>query len=275
MTYLAILAAAGGLTLSNMAHRWSEVLTNQLTIEIPGLNKDGQAYSDSEKESRLKTIQAWLENDPMVTDTSIKSEDEVGKMLEPWLGDYKKTDEKIILPSLITVAFKGDENIIINRLKSTITTIITEARIDGHQSWLNDLLRFTGTLSFASYLVGLITAITTIIAVGGAVRARMAANQDQLEILHLIGATDEYITHQFQRHAMQLSFIGTTIGFLIALMSLFLIDQLAGQVTAGLIPSLVLSQTAILILIAIPLIICLITILTTRLTALKSLKDMP
>ena len=48
-------------------------------------------------------------------------------------------------------------------------------------------------------MFALIVAVTGVV-VAGAVRARMAIHQKELQLLHVMGASDGYIAHQFVRY---------------------------------------------------------------------------
>jgi cell division transport system permease protein len=276
MTYLALLSASAGMVLSNMADRWTSGLADKITIELPTMDPSGLKLPPDQQQARLNTIETLLKGEKDIIDVKIQPPEDVAKLVEPWIGSSQGVLDQVPLPALISVTTTQDADLsLIPRVHQAIVTAVPDARVETHQNWLNDLLRLTGTLSFTAYLIGFITAITTISAVAGAVRARMAAHHEQLEILHLIGAADEYITRQFQKHALQLSFIGSGIGFVAAMLTLALIDSLAGTMDMALLPSLVLSPYAIIILLAIPMLSCLITVFTTRITVLQSLAEMP
>lgn len=275
MTYLALLSAAAGMVLTSMADRWTTGLANHITVEIPALDITGVRLADAQHTEKTKEIESFLLSDPDVAEVVVQPPSEVGKLVEPWLGSDGQVLGQVPLPALISVTTKSNDPAVVTRLKGGIEKMFAAARIETHQSWLNDVLRLTSTLSFAAYLIGLITAVTTVSAVGGAVRARMSAFREQLEILHLIGASDEYITRQFQKHALHLSFIGAGTGFVLSMITLALLDNLAGTMEMALVPTLILSGQSFLVLLIIPALTCVITVFTTRLTVLQSLQDMP
>lgn len=275
MTYLALLAAAAGLVLTGMADRWNTGLANHLTIEIPGVGPNGARLTPEQHQEKTEQIRTLLNREGLIKDMSVQTPTAVGKLVEPWLGASDKILGQVPLPTLITVVTVDDTPASLKQLKDQIARLSPDIRVETHQSWLQDVLRLTDTLSFAAYLIGLITAVTTVSAVAGAVRARMTAYQEQLEILHLIGAADDYITGQFGRHAWQLSMSGAGAGFILAMITFIVIDQLAGAVELTLVPSLILSQYAFILLLFIPILTCLITVFTTRYTVKKTLEEMP
>src|SRR5690606_32284625 len=97
-------------------------------------------------------------------------------------------------------------------LDMRIKAVAPDARMDTHEAWLRDLMRFTGALQFAAALLTIVIGITTATAVAGAVRARLAVHGAEVEILHLMGAADHYIARQFQRHSMVLALQGGMAG---------------------------------------------------------------
>ncbi len=277
MTYLAILSASAGLVLTSMAGRWVSGLEHHTTIEIPGSDQNGVRYTDDQRQARITGVNIVLNRIGDIVDSQIKTPKEVGKMVEPWLGSDDKVLGQIDLPTLISVTFEKNDSAknMSDQLRNDLLAIAPDIRVETHQGWLGDVLRLTRTFSFSAYLIGFITALTTITAVGGAVRARMAAFHEQLEILHLIGAADEYIARQFQRHAFQVSLLGAGVGFIGAMLTLMIIDQLAGSIDLSLVPSLLLSEYSFLFLLIIPALLVVLTVVTTRMTVLRSLGEMP
>ena len=55
--------------------------------------------------------------------------------------------------------------------------------------------------------------ISVVITVVFSTRTWMAVNKEAVEVLHLIGAHDSYIAHQFQKHTFWLSSVGAAGGF--------------------------------------------------------------
>lgn len=274
MTYMAILAAAAGLVLTGMGTRWSSDLARHMTIEIPSVDAKGKTYDDATQTNRVTQVLTLVGRHVSEDSITVKSPADVGKLVEPWLGASEKILGQVPLPTLISIESITAPDFI-EDLRDSLVAVAPDIRVETHQGWLDDVLRLTRTLSFAAYLIGFITAITTVSAVSGAVRARMAAYHEQLEILHLMGAADDYISRQFKRHALQLALSGAGTGFILSMVTLVIIDQLAGSVQLAMVPSLILNQTYFWILLVIPLLTCALTVTTTQFTVSQSLKEMP
>ena len=195
-------------------------------------------------------------------------------MLEPWLGKDALIDT-VPLPGLISVQMKSSEPEVLNKLRTSIQSIDETIVVDAHESWLGDLLRLTGTLQFATFVITLIIGITTLTAVAGGVRSRMAIYRADVELLHLMGASDEYITKQFQRHTLILALKGGIAGALLATVVIILIRVFSDDTASGLLPDFTLGFGHILALLATPVIGAILAALTARLTVLRALSQMP
>ena len=74
--------------------------------------------------------------------------------------------------------------------------------------------------------------VVTVLSVTFATRGTMAANRPIVEVLHYVGATDGFITAQFQRHFLALGFKGGAIGGGAAIL-LFGLSEAANAWLAG------------------------------------------
>jgi cell division transport system permease protein len=183
--------------------------------------------------------------------------------------------DSIPIPGLISVTFKKNTTTDLVSLENELKTVAPRARIDTHESWLSDVVRFTGALQFAAFLLTLIIGITTLVAVAGAVRSKLAENKEELELLHLMGASDSYIAKQLQRHTLILSLQGGGLGILAGALMLFLISLVAGEMGVNLVPDFKLDGFQKILLFLMPLPIAALAMVTTRFTVLRVLTKMP
>lgn len=278
MTFLAVLALGASFVLGAMGKRWSSGLENKLTIEVPAESADephdGIVISGENVKSLTLEIAEAVRRHPAVKSADILSDKEIQDLISPWLGnDVSLAD--IPLPGLISVQLKVTTPETLKALEKTAREVSPAARLDTHESWLNDLLRFTGAMQFAALVITLIIGATTFTAVAGAIRSRMAVHKDEVELLHLMGAKDDYITSQFQRHALTLTLQGSVVGLLGAGIVMVLIGLISGQTGGALIPDFRLNPAHVLMLFLLPIAACGISALTARLTVLRVLAGMP
>lgn len=274
MTFLAVMALAASFALSAMTQRWSSGLENRVTVEIPAEAGDGSLRDRDDVKTLTNRINAVLTAHPAVDSTHILSDEEIQELVRPWLGDNLLLS-KVPVPGLIAVTLDESGDDTLRALDRKIREIADNARIDTHEAWLRDLLRFTGALQFAAALLTLVIGVTTAIAVAGAVRSRMAEHSADVELLHLMGASDNYIARQFQRHSMALALQGGAAGTLAGGLSLLIIGWISGEMGVNLLPEFRLSQWQIGMLAALPLAAALLAIFSARKTVINVLTRMP
>lgn len=274
MTFLGILTMALSFTLSAMTHRWTSGLENRLTIEIPAQTSNGKLLDRNTIEESVRDIAASLDRLPGVKSTHTLDNGEISSLIEPWLGkDVLKGD--IPIPGIIAVETSRTDTQLLQNIHNRITSINPDARMDTHEEWLSDLLRFTGTLRLGALILVAVIGMATITAVSGAVRARLAINREEIEILHLMGANDRYITRQFQRHSFILALRGGIAGAIAAVVALLLIGWAAGEMDAAILPGFRLAPLQIAMLALAPMVAAIIAIAATRQTVLKTLATFP
>lgn len=274
MTFLAVLGITAIFALSEMTDRWSSGLENKATIEIPAEDPNGAILDQERLNDLTNRVFDFLKSYPAIENVEIMAREKIIELVGPWLGDDLSFDN-IPLPGILSVSFKKDVVFDMKALENQLKAIAPQARVDTHESWLRDVLKFTGALNFAAILITVVIGITTIVVVAGAVQSRMAIYNEELELLHLMGAGDNYISRQLQRYMLILSFQGALIGALAGGVMLFLIGKLAGEMDISLLPDFTLNPLQMGTLILLPGIIAIIGMYTARQTVLRILSQMP
>lgn len=274
ITFLMMLTLSASFVLSAMNDRWSKGLENKATIEISALDQNGAPLTQEDIDTQTTEAQDFLAAHPAIEESIVMDKSDIIQLVSPWLGDNVGL-ENVPLPGIISIKFKDDIVFDTEEIKESLNNVAPQARLDNHESWLNDVLSFTGAIRLAAILMTLIITITTIVAVGGAIQSRMAVYRDELELLHLMGASDRYISRQLQRYAFLTVLKGAVIGMVIGWIVIFIIGLMAGKMEVSLIPEFSLSFLQIFALLFLPIIIALIGMGTARQTVLRFLRQMP
>ena len=274
MSVLGMLALSASFALSAMTDRWSQGLDNKISVEIPAADSGGDIIEAGIVKSMTDAAAKVLNEHPDVAEAAIMEESHVRELLAPWLGTDMVMDS-IPIPGLISVTFNKDSKPDLQKLEQQLKDVAPRARIDTHESWLSDVLRFTGALQFAAILLSLIIGCTTLVAVAGGVRSKLSENKEELELLHLMGASDSYIARQLQRHTLILSLQGGALGVVGGGLLLLIISLVAGEIGVNLIPDFSLSGVQKLMLLLMPVPIALLAMVTARFTVLRVLTKMP
>lgn len=274
MTFLAMMALAASFALSAMTTRWSSGLEDRLTVEVPATDADGQALRHEDVKSMTERIAAALQQHPAVADVHVLDDQEITNLVKPWLGDDLPM-ANLPVPGLVSLQLRQSDHDTLKQLSDRIVNIDPRARLDTHEEWLRDIIRFTGALQFAAAILTIVIGVTTAAAVAGAVRARMAVNRDEIEILHLMGAADSYISRQFQRHSLVLSLQGAFAGMVAGVLALETIGWICGRMEVDLVPDFSLRIWQIIVLACLPLAAAGISMFTARHTVDTALKQLP
>lgn len=275
MTFLAVMALSGSFALGSMTERWSSGLENKLTIEIPAEKSNGDLRTKEQITDFTEKVVKSLESNPSIKSFNVLQNEDIQGLISPWLGEDMVLDE-IPLPGLVSAELHISSPEVLQILEKDMALINNNIRIDTHETWLMSLLRVTGALKLSASAITLIIGLTTIVAVAGGVRARMAIHRADVELLHLMGASDDYIMKQFQRHALILAVKGALAGMALSLIALLIMSGLSsGEGAESVLPGLSLQPIQMLGLIILPAFACLIAAIASRFTVLRVLGAMP
>lgn len=233
MVFFVSLALAVNFALGNLTDRWVSDLTGNLTVEIkpplPGNDGNPSAADLAAFNDKVKTALGIAQKHPAVAETHALSEGEIRALIEPWLDDHAA--KTLLLPALIDVRLK--DNADSSQLQKDIEKAVPDASIDTHSEALSDVRTIARSLqAFVIILTGLIVALG-VAGIGGIVRAKFAIHQPEVETLHLIGASDDYIARQFRRHAMGGTLRGALAGLGLMVLSLIAIASVTDSLAAA------------------------------------------
>lgn len=274
MTILLMLSLSGAFALSGIAEKWSSGLEGKASIEVPAKDINGVLLTSEEVKEQTTQIETFLKDYKSINDINVLTQEEIIALVEPWLGDNVNA-QTTTLPGIISLSFHKKTDIDVEGIQKAIQKIAPQARLDTHKSWLDDILKLTGTLRFMAYSIILVITLTTVVAIAGAVRTRLSAYKEELELLHLMGAGDQYISKQLQRHTLILTLQGSFIGLLIGALLLFVIGGLLSSQNLNLLPDFSLNIGQIIIIALLPILIGLLSMQTARFTVLRALAQMP
>lgn len=263
MAFLACLALSALLVIGASAEKWSSDLQSGLTVQIKGADAAAIA-SDVAAAARA------LEDVDGVISVKALSAEESAALLEPWLGK-SNVASYLNIPGLVEVEVDPQRRRDLTPLRTALAAAAPTAVIDDHSAWherLKSAARSGEYLAFCIFL--LIMAAACAISVFAA-RAGLAANREIVALLHLVGATDDFVAAQVQRRFLTIGFRGAAAGFAAAVGVLFAVSA-AIPPGSGFLPEYRPDVVAVLVLALVPLMLCLATAVTARLAVLKSLE---
>ncbi len=266
MIFLAALAIGGLFSLNNAIGSWSQTLTGNLTVEIA---HDPAADLDR----KVADAVALLEATPGVASVRAIEQAETLKLLEPFLGRNASLGD-LPIPRLIEVIIAPDSAVNLAALSEKLSEAVPGARLDIHRPWLDKMVLLGRSVQFLAGGIMLLIGAVTVIIVIFAVRTGLVMHSEVIQVLHLIGARDNYIAEQFQNYFARLSFLGSLPGLIIAVIVMFIFNFLIGSLEASMLPPLSIGIEGIIALLLLPLLIALLTRYTVRRVVLRTLGRM-
>ncbi len=261
MTYLASLGLGSGAMVATAVQGWTGSLVYRLTVQVP-------AGVD------LTASLAYLRASPGISTAKALSDDDLGRLLSPWLGQGVDLG-KLPVPHLIDVVTDPGQAPDLAELRTGLEHLAPGARIDDHRAWLADVLHLASLARILGFAIAGLVALATIAIVVFATRAGLTQHRDVVEVMHLIGARDGVIAGAFERQVAWIALQGAVVGMLAAMGTLYGLGRAAAGVGDPLLMALVPDINSFLVLAPIPLLAAGLAMITGRLTVLRLLDAAP
>lgn len=266
MVYLAALALAAAIAVSNLAERWDTGLSDQITVQVPPpAEADGAARA-----ARVEAVLEVLRGSAGVRRAEPVAEARMRRLLEPWLG-REAAGRDLPLPRLIAVVLEPGARPDLAALRGALQDAAAGTTLDDHQRTLGRLLDVAHSLQLLAMLVVALVAGAAVMTVIFVTRTGLAVHRQVIELLHLIGAEDGYVAAQFQRHALRLGLGGGVAGLALAAVTLLGLSRMFEAGEGAVLPELALAPLQWAALAATPLLAALVAMLTARVTVLRTL----
>lgn len=271
MVTLACWALAGFLSLDGLSQYWVSGLKNNITIELsPSKHPDGLFDADT-LEARAQIIVDKVSKLEGIENIELLPRQDVANLVGSWVGE---NIQELPLPALISVELNTTSDDLLGDIRNLAQSIHQNTLINTHQEWLTDFLKTAYFFRYGSLLFFFVMGGALFMSVRGIIKARMSAYAKDIELLHLIGASDQYIASQFQRHAtilalksLKYSILATIIGLIFSFV--FLASTTSLPETTGL------SWVHLCVLMLVPLAAIGISAFTARTTTLQTLNELP
>ena len=267
MTLLAALSVAGLLMLKQISEIFEYSNQNTMTVQIPaGENSDTDAQRINKMLVALKKV------DGVIGTTRI-SNAEIKKMLEPWLGETAGS-AAIPLPQIIDVKIDRTSDLTTGKLIRILGKIVPGTMVDDHSRWITNLV---DTLKSAELIALCIVSLIILATIGTVIfttRTGMGIHRQTLEVLHFVGAHDEFIARQFATRAFIVGLQGSVGGILLATPILYASEYILKNLGSGLFPKADLNSSIWIGISCIVPVVAIIAMMTARSTVIKTLKKM-
>ena len=265
MVALTVVAAAGALSLANMVSTARGDLAGTATVQIAEPDKQT-------REAQVRAAREVLAQDSAVAGFRVVSEDELSQLLAPWLGTGEEA-EVVPIPALIDVELRegaGKEDY--ERLGAALRDVAPRARIDAQSDWLAPILSALSALKWMGFALIFLLAFVAIAAVWLAARNALGGNRRTIEIVHLLGGSDDQIARIFQRSILIDALVGGLLGLVAGVIAITLLARQFAALQSGMVAGGSLMTIDWVLIALVPLFAVAIAVYTARMTVLSSLR---
>lgn len=254
LTFLSVMAFGIALAIGTGVVRWNSQWELFATVQVMNSGDDAAVR---------KIIS---DNSEKIESSSEITTDEMAELMRPWLsGDGAL---KNYLPKMWEIKFKSKSD-----LKSVGDALSNRARFLTHAGALKTSMSAGYKMMFIATLVLILTLGTIGVCISYIARNTAQLHRRELEILNQIGANDSFVARQMQIIVAKISMVAAAIGFVAAVPVLLLILSAAHSARVGLLAMLGLTGGGWGALIALPALIVIFAIWTTKRTTLNILKN--
>jgi len=204
MTFLAALAAGAALLVADASVEWRNEAGSEASVQVrPTPGRDIEA--DLRKAAEI------LQKTPGVREAQVYSRAESEALLTPWLGQGLDLSE-LPTPRMVVVKLDPKSRPDLDSLRAELNFAVPTAVLDDHHIFVERLGEMARAVVAVAVMIFVLIVVTMGIAVASATRAAVATNREIVEVLHIVGAADNFIAQEFQRRFLALGLKGALIG---------------------------------------------------------------
>lgn len=204
LTFLAALCAGGAELVATSSAQWRSDIAREVTIQVrPSAQRS--IDTDVERAVALARQTAGVESAQPFT----KQQSE--RLLEPWLGTGLDFND-LPVPRLIVIKLAQETRPDFAPLRQALKAQVPGATLDDHALWVSRLSTMANTIIGVGVVLVSLVLLAAGLAVTFATRGAMAGNREVVDVLHFVGANDDFIAKEFQRRFFKLGLRGSAVG---------------------------------------------------------------
>ncbi len=261
MAFLAVFALALSLATGRMASRWESELALTATLRISA--PEDQIAAQTAAALRL------LDTTPGIASARAIPDSEAQALLEPWFGPDLPVDS-LPIPQLIEI-ITTPEGYDDTGLRARLQAEVPGAVLDDHTRWREPLIQAAGRLRLMAGIALVLIALATAAIIALAAQAALAANEQVIRVLRLVGAKDGYIARAFTRRFALRGLVGGAAGTAAGLVAVLFLPR--ADVAGGFLTGLGFQGAGWLVPFLIPPFAGAVAWAATRIAALRKLRS--
>ena len=264
--FLFTITLAGFFMINSLVNSWDKGIVNGFTVQVT----DEKTTDETQADVRLNKVINFFEQIENVEKVRLVSDKKIAKLMRPWLGD--SVDVSVLpMPKLIEVKVKANSSFNFDKVAKDLSKVAPYTSINAHQVWLNKLIVFAKSVKALAFSILLLVLIICSFSIFYATKTSLGIHQNIIEILHIMGATDDYIAKQYARRGFFIGFVSGLIGVLAGGAVLWFMADVAAGLKGGIFDKASLDTVSVMYILTLPMITALISMFTSYYTVRKTL----
>ena len=225
--FLFTITLTGYCMINSLVDSWDKDIVDGFTVQVIPDETDA-----NQTDIRLNKVVNFLENIDGVEKVRVINDKQVNNLLKPWLGNNVDI-LSLPMPKLIDVRLKKGADTNFDKISEELKQLDSNTLSNSHQIWLNRLLNFAKSIKMVAVGVLFIVLISCSFSIFYATKTSLGIHKNIIEILHIMGATDDYIAKQYAKRSFFIGLISGAIGVVLGACALFFISNYASQIPSG------------------------------------------
>lgn len=267
MVCLAGLFLAAAISVHQSSNVAGRLNVNSFQIYIP--------FSADDKESLHDKLVQQLQTVQGVDRVETMNRQSLSKLVSPWTS-HTMDLSGLPLPIVIevTLAPRSDRAQLIASITDICKSIAPSIEVESYQRWVDQLLQFAGMLRLLAIALAVLVVAGLIAMVVLASRTSLKLHFKTVQLLHNVGAQDDYITRQFVANGTMMTLTGAIPGAIIAAMIYIAVAWFSGSLSSPLLPHIQLLPLHIIVFVLLPVLSVLVAYIAVRATVQSMIEGM-
>lgn len=246
----------------------SRTVIGALQVEVP--------RSKADDKTALTNILTEIRATAGVEDATVVTNERMQELLKPWLGQNVALDE-LAVPMIIDVTTgvkDGATAVDVESLRRALAKFDSRIRVDDRGPWVGQVAQATTLVQLLVIAMALLLVTCVVGMIVLVAKTNLRLHFKVVSLLHMFGATDDYILRQFQWNSAWLAARGAAAGALLAALVFTLVAILSLRWHSPLVPEVSLTFAHAVMFLTLPVFTALIALVATRLTVQSMLEHM-
>ena len=210
MCFLACLTAGAVWMIKQSADAWLRDIASEVTVQV-------EPRESTDIEKSVTEVTTFLSKQRGIVSAKALSLAANAELLEPWLGSSDAL-KSLPVPRLIAIEIDRIEPPDLTEISTALSRDFKGVSLDDHRRWQQQIRAVTGSFALGGLAILALVAAATMAIIVSATKSAMASNREIIEVLHFVGATDKFISREFEKHFLRLGIKAGIVGALSAML---------------------------------------------------------